>query len=262
MPHRVVQISDSHLFASTDGRLLGLNTEQSLAAVISCIKKEQPQIDLVLATGDISQDGSVDSYKRFQAHLEQINAPSYWLQGNHDLTTPMLNALGGRSHLSPCIISLGEWRIIMLNSSIERQVPGYFVEEELQFLRRALAETKEHPTLVALHHHPIPMGCAWLDTQVVANTADFWRVLDVFSHVKIVMWGHVHQAWQGERNGVVLMSVPSTCVQFKPHSEDFAIDDLAPGYRWLDLFDNGEFITGTSRVENLKFEVDFSIKGY
>ncbi len=106
------------------------------------------------------------------------------------------------------------------------------------------------------------MGCAWLDTQVVANTADFWRVLDVFSHVKIVMWGHVHQAWQGERNGVVLMSVPSTCVQFKPHSEDFAIDDLAPGYRWLDLFDNGEFITGTSRVENLKFEVDFSIKGY
>ena len=59
-----------------------------------------------------------------------------------------------------------------------------------------------------------------------------------------------------------LLSVPSTCVQFKPHSKDFAVDDVAPGYRWLDLHEDGRIDTEVSRVEGVKFEVDFSVKGY
>jgi Icc protein len=56
--------------------------------------------------------------------------------------------------------------------------------------------------------------------------------------------------------------VPSTCVQFKPLSKDFAIDDVAPGYRWLDLYPDGRVETAVSRVDGVKFEVDFSVKGY
>lgn len=261
-PQRVVQISDSHLFASTEGRLLGLNTEDSLRQVLDRVASEQPRIDVILATGDISQDGTVDSYKRFRSHLEQFGSPSYWLQGNHDLTEPMVNSLGGRSHLSPCLIEQGPWRIIMLNSSVEHHVPGNFEASELEFLRESLEKTRGHHILVCLHHHPVPMGCRWLDTQVVKNAEAFWSIIDDFSHVRGIAWGHVHQESDQERKGVRLMSAPSTCVQFKPLSSDFAVDELPPGYRWLDLYPDGRIETAVSRVQGVKFAVDMSMKGY
>lgn len=261
-PHRVVQISDCHLFASKEGKLLGLNTESSLQLVLDRVAAEQGRIDVILATGDLSQDGTPAAYQRFHDHLQRFQTPSYWLQGNHDITAPMLSTLGGRSQLSPCVITLGGWRIIMLNSSVEHQVPGYFQPSELDFLRQALADTKGFHTMVCLHHHPLPMGCAWLDTQVVKNAKAFWEIIDQFSHVRAIVWGHVHQQWEGEKNGIRLFSVPSTCVQFKPLSEDFAVDTVAPGYRWFDLHEDGRIESTVSRVEGVAFEVDFTVKGY
>ena len=62
----LVQLSDSHLFAEANGRLLGMETRDSLQQVIQRVLDEQPQIDLLLASGDISQDGSEASYQRFR----------------------------------------------------------------------------------------------------------------------------------------------------------------------------------------------------
>jgi Icc protein len=39
------------------------------------------------------------------------------------------------------------------------------------------------------------------------------------------------------------MSSPSTCTQFRPNSDDFALDVRPPGYRWLDLTANGKIQT-------------------
>lgn len=261
-PLRVVQVSDSHLFASTEGRLLGLNTEDSLRLVLEKVQREQTHIDVILATGDIAQDASEVAYTRFQQHLEQFNAPNYWLQGNHDITQPILNTLNNKSHLSPCVIKQGAWHIIMLNSSVEHEVPGKFKPEELEFLQQALQNSKDAHVMVCLHHHPVPMECKWLDNQVVRNAADFWQVIDQFSHIKAIIWGHVHQESDRLRKGVRLLSVPSTCVQFKPLSDDFAIDDLSPGYRWFDLYPNGDIVTQVSRVEGVKFVVDWTVRGY
>ena len=261
-PLRVVQVSDSHLFASTEGQLLGLNTENSLRLVLEKVQREQSRIDVILATGDIAQDASEAAYTRFQQHLAQFNVPNYWLQGNHDITQPILNILNDKSHLSPCVIELSGWRIIMLNSSVEHEVPGDFAASELQFLREALEKSKKFHVMVCLHHHPIPMDCAWLDNQVVKNAEAFWQIIDQFSHIKTIIWGHVHQESDRMRKGVRLLSVPSTCVQFKPLSEDFAIDDLSPGYRWFDLYANGDVVTQVSRVEGVKFVVDWTVRGY
>lgn len=51
----LVQLSDSHLFADADGKLLGMDTCDSLQRVIQQVLEEQPQIDLILATGDLSR---------------------------------------------------------------------------------------------------------------------------------------------------------------------------------------------------------------
>ncbi len=75
-PVLLVQLSDSHLFAEEDGKLLGMDTRDSLAKVIERVQTEQPQIDLILASGDLSQDGSLASYQRFRDLSAQLNAPT------------------------------------------------------------------------------------------------------------------------------------------------------------------------------------------
>lgn len=261
---KVVQISDSHLFADLEGKLLGLNTDNSLRKVVEQVKVEHPDLDIVLATGDISQDGSEESYRRFESIISTLQSPSYWLHGNHDNDVAILQVLSGNERLSPCVISAGKsWRIIMLNSSVKGEVGGALAKSELEFLSDKLEEHREKHVIVALHHQPVKMGSAWLDEQMVSNAEEFMHIINKNKQVKTLVWGHVHQVMDDTNdNGVRLLSTPSTCVQFKPGEEDFTADQEAPGYRWFELFEDGNFETGVSRVEGVSFEVDYSIKGY
>jgi 3',5'-cyclic-AMP phosphodiesterase len=259
----VVQVSDCHLFASTEGKLLGLNTQFSLDRVLELVRAEQTHMDLILATGDLSQDASLEAYTRLDDALSEFGVPTYWIEGNHDKPAPMFEAL--RDHkaaMGPCVIERGAWTIIMLDSTIPGEVPGELYDDDIEFLDRSLKNAAGAHIMVCLHHHPIPRGCKWLDTQVVASADRFFEVIDRHDRVRAVIWGHVHQEYNGERNGVKLYSVPSTCVQFKPFSEDFAVDKIPPGYRWFDLYPDGRIETTVSRVQGIEFEVDMSVKGY
>ncbi len=261
-PIRIVQFSDCHLFAEEEGKLLGLQTAFSLKLVLDLIQHEQKNVAVYLATGDLSQDNSLRSYQRFAELTATLTSPLYCLPGNHDEVTPMHTVLESHERVSPCVVKLGNWRIVMLNSNIEGAVPGRLKEEQLLFLENALtSETNAH-ILVAVHHNPMPIGSKWLDNQGIQNGEAFLNLIDRHPHVKAIIWGHVHQVHESVRNGVKMLSVPSTCVQFKPNCEDFTVDDAAPGYRWLDLYEDGRIETGVSRVTAVKFEVDYSVKGY
>lgn len=259
----MVQVSDCHLFASTEGKLLGLNTQFSLDRVLELVRAEQPRMDIILATGDLSQDASQDAYARLDNALSEFGVPTYWIEGNHDKPAPMLEALRGhKAEMGPCVIERGAWTIVMLDSTIPGEVPGELYDDDIEFLDRSLKNAAGPHIMVCLHHHPVPMGCEWLDTQVVASADRFFEVIDRHPRVRAVIWGHVHQEYSGERNGVKLYSVPSTCVQFKPFSKDFTVDKIPPGYRWFDLHPDGRIDTGVSRVQGIEFEVDMSVKGY
>ncbi len=106
------------------------------------------------------------------------------------------------------------------------------------------------------------MGSAWIDQQMVVDSEAFWHTLSGFDQVRAVLWGHVHQHLDSKRGDVQLLATPSSCIQFAPASDDFKVDDVAPGYRWLDLLADGRIETGISRVTDVKFEVDLESKGY
>ena len=257
----LVQLSDSHLFADADGRLLGMDTRDSLQQVIQRVLDEQPQIDLVLASGDISQDGSEQSYRRFRQMVDQIAAPQRWFAGNHD-DLPAMRQVCANSPLLEPVIDQGNWRIILLDSSIPGAVPGYLAAEQLDLLDKSLTEAGDRHVLVSFHHHPVAVGCRWLEPIGLRNAEALFEVIDRFASVRAVLWGHIHQELDQQRKGVRLLASPSTCVQFAPGSEEFQVDHEAPGYRWLRLFADGRLDTGVSRVTDIEFEIDYSIKGY
>ena len=152
----------------------------------------------------------------------------------------------------------------MLDSQVPGEVGGELGPLELSLLEEALQAAAEADlfTLVCLHHQPVKIGCQWLDQQMVADAADFFAVLERFPGVRGVLWGHVHQQIDRRRGQIQLMASPSTCVQFAPDSVDFKADPAPPGYRWLDLDEDGTLHTGVSRVSGVTFNVDLESGGY
>lgn len=259
--HTLVQITDSHLFADPADNLLGLPTSESLKAVVDLVVQEQPQVDLILATGDISQDGSVASYHNFVELLAPVVAPMRWLPGNHDTAEIQQKAAAGQDW-SQQVLDLPGWRIIMLDTSVSGAVHGCLEADQLELLEQALASAKKAHVMVCLHHQPISVNSDWLDQIGLHNKDDFFAVLDRYSSVRCVLWGHIHQEVDRLRNGVRLLASPSTCIQFAPDSRDFALDTRLPGYRWLRLHPDGEIETAVSRLKELDYEIDHSGSGY
>ncbi len=260
---RVLQLTDTHLCQSRGGTLLGMDTDHSLQAVIDLVKKERPAVDLLLGTGDLADGGAGSAYERLQEYFDQLTADNYWLPGNHDSRAKMAAAANSATRLCKEIRG-GHWQIVLLDSQVPGQVGGALGADELQLLEQALQGAQEQGlySLVCLHHQPVAIGCDWLDQQMVSDAAAFFDVLDQHSGVRGVLWGHVHQEIDWDRNGVRLLASPSTCVQFAAGSVKFKADDQPPGYRWLDLHSDGRIETAVSRVWDTKFIVELDSKGY
>ncbi len=260
-PVRLVQITDCHLEEQVGGDLLGMDTDFSLHQVIDLIERERPDRELVLATGDISNRGTIGAYQRFKGIVTRFQNPIFWIKGNHDTLVNMQSVVGNDETLKK-IIHIGAWQILLMDSTIEGQVGGHICAEELKFLKDTLQQYPNRPTLIFLHHHVVPIGSQWLDQQIVNNAMDFFAVINKHTNIKAVVSGHVHQEFYRHRTGVDIYTTPSTCIQFKPNSKDFCLDQLMPGYRWFELHQDGSYKTGVSRVPEQDFNVDFSTKGY
>jgi Icc protein len=260
-PVRVVQITDPHLFVDPKGQLLGMDTEHSFTSVLNLVEKEQPDFDLMLMTGDLSQDGSVSAYQRLKELISRFNKPYYWFCGNHDNYANMAS-VAKESGAMTSIVREGAWQFVLLDSSVDGSVHGYLAEDQLAILISALNERPDLHTLVSFHHHPIAMNSQWIDNIGIKNTDQLMTILESHSNVKAVLWGHVHQEYDVMHKGIRMLATPSSCVQFTPKSENFDVDSQAPGYRWLELNDDGSLNTGVSRVENIEFTIDYTVKGY
>ena len=260
---RVVQLTDTHLCREAGGALLGMDTDHSLQAVIDTVKKERASVDLLLGTGDLSDNGCPEAYTRLEGYFGQFACPQFWLPGNHDSRAAMEGAAKSPDRLSGELTS-DHWQILLLDSQVPGEVGGELGEAELQRLDESLARAAQDglSTLVCLHHQPVAVGSDWIDEQMVADADAFWAIIERHSHVKAVLWGHVHQECDRDRKGVRLLATPSTCVQFAPGSADFKADAQPPGYRWLDLHPDGRLDTGVSRVLDVEFSVDLDSGGY
>jgi len=245
----VIQLTDPHLFADEGGQLLGLSTTGSLQQVIRQVRKEQPKIDLLLATGDLAQDSSLAAYQRFARMTAVLNAPARWTAGNHDCMQNMQQACIGTDRLAP-VTDIGHWRIILLNSAVAEEAYGHLQDEALRQLEQALSEAHTRHCLIALHHHPVDVGCAWLAPIGLRNADALFKRMERFPNVRALLWGHVHQPFAQKRGGLHLFATPSCCIQFATGSKDFTVSREAPGYRWLRLYQDGQIESGISRIDD------------
>ena len=235
----LVQLTDCHLVDDPEGRVGDVDTFATLEAVVDEVRRGAPAPDAVLVTGDLSQDGMLGSYWRIKTLLQRLAAPAYCLPGNHDENEPFAAALPGDGiHLTRALRRDG-WQVVFLDSTVAGEEDGALSEAELAALDEALGATPELHALVTLHHPPVAVGGAWLDQVSLANPDDLFAVLDRHAQVRGVLFGHVHQVFEGMRGHVRLMASPSTCFQFVRDGEGLGIGDDPPGYRRLALGPDG-----------------------
>ena len=240
---RVIQFTDPHLFGDIAGTLRGVNTYETLERTLADASGHIAISDAILVTGDLVQDDA-GGYEHFRRLFARFGKPVLCIPGNHDFVPQMREALAGRPFDLDGPADIGAWRIVLLDSVVPEQAGGRISVEMLTKLDEELGRARQRHAMVCLHHHPIAMHSRWLDSVGLSNADEFWSVIDSHPQVRAVVWGHVHQNYEGVRRGVRLFATPSTCAQFQPRSDQFVIDDQPPAYRLLTLHSNGAIDTG------------------
>lgn len=236
-PFVMAQLSDLHLSGQ-------VGFDPSYQKFLCCLEAAKHQAQFLLLTGDLVNDGSTAGYDWLFATLDATRLDYACLAGNHDVTmvkNPHLPyharqflpiAMDARLVKRKCL-TVGAWRLLCLNSAKAGCDYGEIVPEDLAWLSKQLATPT--PTLIALHHPPIKVGSAWIDTLKLSNAEDLFTVLQQSKHAQALVCGHVHQACEHWHNDLKILTCPAVSRQFLPHSDEFAIDNRPSGFRLIEL---------------------------
>lgn len=210
-PVRALQITDLHILPVEGAAIYGTDSFASLRAVLGAALALPAPPALILATGDLSEDGSAASYARLRQALVATGLPVYVVPGNHDAIDQMQTSLlGGPIQAGP-VIDVGAWRVVLLDSQVRGQPHGFLERAQLELLASALAEEPGRPALIGLHHGPASYcpssGCQ------LQNAAALLEVLASRASARGVIAGHGHLEVERAAGHVKLLVTPSTCSQ-------------------------------------------------
>jgi len=229
------------LFADPQGELRGTVTADSLQRVLDHYSAGEWRAHRVVVTGDLIQDDTAAAYSRFRDLLLPLNLRVHCVPGNHDIRELMRETCC-RPPFSYCAWEeIANWLIVGIDSCVEDSAGGAVSEDELERLADTVESSDARHVMVCLHHPPVMMGSAWLDTVGLANADSLLERMRSLDRVRLAIFGHVHQAYDAEHNGIRIVGTPSTCSQFKPRSDEFAVDDKPPAYRRITLHPDGRF---------------------
>ncbi|WP_354701123.1 3',5'-cyclic adenosine monophosphate phosphodiesterase CpdA [Paraconexibacter sp. AEG42_29] len=228
----IVQLTDLHIGAP-DGDPPG-----DLAAALTAVGelRGDARPAAVLVSGDLVNDGTAAQYAEVRALLDVVDVPLHVLPGNHDDRAGLRSAFpldvapedSGGDPTAPYryAVGCGDIRLVACDTVIPGSPDGSFDAAQQAWLDEVLGQDTVTPTLVAMHHPPIPVGLPVLDPMALppADRAGLGAVLARHPQVARVVCGHVHLPAAGTVGGVGVLSAPSTWrLQFRL---DLAVPEL------------------------------------
>ena len=192
--------------------------------------------DLIVVSGDLSQDCTFESYQHLANLLNKINIKYYLLPGNHDDVNILNKVFDFNWHKGEVDYSFEfyDWFIYVIDTARYPDDSGTLSDSQLSKLEKSLSENKSKPTIIFMHHHPLKVN-SWLDGMILLDSENFNSIVKKNSQVKGVLFGHIHQVFESTINKTFYGSVPSTSYQILPQTRRFALDVLTPGYRIIEL---------------------------
>jgi 3',5'-cyclic AMP phosphodiesterase CpdA len=183
------------------------------------VNRLNPRPDLVLMSGDLAESGEAAQYAMLRTLLARLKLPVHVMPGNHDSRERLRAAFADHAYLPAAgeflhyALEPGPLRLIALDTQIPGADGGTLCAERLAWLERALHRERERPTLIAMHHPPVPIGVDWLDRSNCANAEGLAAVVKRHPQIERILCGHVHRAAQIRFAGTLVATAPSTAYQ-------------------------------------------------
>ncbi|CAN7563415.1 metallophosphoesterase [Massilia sp. LjRoot122] len=218
----IAQVTDLHLHA--DG---GHPNLARLHRVLDHLASLQPRPDLLVLSGDLADDGALESYRHLQAALERWPGPLRMALGNHD-SRAHFRAVFGDSHVTEGFVqgcsALGGLQVLVLDSLEDGRHGGAFCDARAQWLRAVLQGIGAAPVLVFMHHPPVDVGIPWIDPG--AGQAWIARLDAALQGANLagICTGHVHLGgvfrWRGRTVATCPSSSSDLSLVFAPMQPD------------------------------------------
>ncbi len=252
MTARIVQITDLHLMADPRAELKGVCTRETLQAVLDVLRRDFSSAKRLIVTGDLAHDELRETYVALREMLGDWLPKLRLLPGNHENRDFMRQVFGDQVTVvddrNVFADTIGGWRLIGLDSQLVGEVRGQMGESQRDWLARELTAEPLRPTAIFLHHPPLNVGTGWLDEIRLEDAARLLDLLSQHRQVKFVCCGHIHHEMTVVQANTLMLTTPSTCVQFLPETDKLIPDSVPPGFRIFDLEPDGSFRTRVVRV--------------
>lgn len=232
MPVRILQLSDLHLVGDPDTHLHGVPTRETLRDVLKHIRSESGDFDHLIITGDLADDGKVETYRMLRDLLKDQLIRCRLLPGNQDdrehIRRVFSEIVGHNDGPITFAFRAGDWRLIGLDTLLPGAEEGHLSPDQLDWLSAELAAFVDMPTMIFLHHPPVPVYPGGASD--LSHPERFLEMVTGSPQVKVVCAGHVHCESREQVGHTSFLSTPSTAFQYRPAEND-AFDLLPPGYR-------------------------------
>ncbi|MEV6657848.1 metallophosphoesterase [Nocardia fluminea] len=225
----IVQITDTHL--RPEGELLhGVDTAANLTAVLDRLREFGQRVDVLIFSGDLSDNGSPEAYRRLRAAVEpvaaELGAEVVYAMGNHDERTAFGIELLGRDTVDPDLphdqcVEIAGVRIIVLDSTTPFQHDGKLEPEQLAWLADELRTPAPHGTVLVVHHPPLRSPLATLDFLRLKDAEQLAEVV-AGTDVRMILCGHNHLTGASALAGIPVWIGPATA---------YRLDAMAPAGR-------------------------------
>lgn len=225
-PVLLAQLSDPHIGATQEDADPAARLETVVEAVLALPNR----VDAVVVSGDLSDDGSAESYRVARSSLDRFECPVHVLPGNHDDRARLRQAFdlpGEGAEPIHYAVDVGELRLVALDSIVPGRDPGAFPAETLAWLDEALGKERERPTMLAVHHTPLATGLPGWDAINLSpdEREALAGVVARHPQLRAIVGGHLHRIATATLAGCPVLSAPSTYLQALPDF-DFEEEDV------------------------------------
>jgi Icc protein len=224
----VVQLSDTHLVGLEPDPGDPNSPDAGVRGTVAALGDRRP--DLVLLTGDVADDGSVDGCRRLRGLVEQLGAPILATSGNHDLVASVAEVFGPSDSAE-----VGNWRILMVDTAIPGRDDGAV---DVEALRSRLDAVDARPTLIAMHHPPVSPSTH--EMFHLDGATELIEACAARPHVRGIVTGHLHEAFERTAGDVAVVGCPSSFYAIVHDGDTYRLDpDGLVGAQLLHLGDDG-----------------------
>jgi len=231
----IAQLTDTHVADPAHDERLYADNNGRLDAAVASLTSENPAADLVLLTGDTTNNGRPAEFELLAEALAPIEVPILAIPGNHDtregVRSVFPNLPWADAEHASWVVDEGSLRIIGLDTTVPGEHGAAFDDERSAWLANAISGATGR-CVIAMHHPPFVTGIDWMDRSGFEGREEFAAVLAELP-VERILCGHLHRPIQSSIAGIPAQVAPSTIyhvdLELTPGASPSIILD-PPGY--------------------------------